>query len=679
MIARTARLVSKASRGFSTQIIARCGLVATMDNRRGRVAPTKMDDALKAIEHRGPDHQSKWTSPNGLVTLGHTRLSIIDLTGGHQPITNEQENVAVVVNGELYDFERIRSELQQKGYKFKTKSDSEILLHLYQEHGLSMFKHLRGEFAFVIWDDRNQTLIFGRDRFGIKPLYYAYDKAGTLCLASEMKALFKLGVDCKWNASSVLGMTSVINMPIFTGIQQVPPGHYVVSKTSDPSSLRTFQYWDMDYEEIGNNNNITEEEAKHNVRKLLEEAIKFRLRADVPVGVYLSGGLDSCATLAIANTILKRDYGSNGTVDAFSISFDEHKEFDEAPIADRFAQKYGAKFHKIPLRQQEMVNCYESAIYHAENFNINLNFVAKYALSKFVKENKYKVVLSGEGSDEMFLGYPFFKVTLLLNQLKNMDPKEREDFTKKLLGDNIAFRSMLKQDDTPEQERFQKYLGFKSGMFGSNPMLSGASQLVNPEFKDMANADVVNSISMSFLSPAVIDKMRNKWNPVYSESYIWLKTIFVCSLLSTYGDRMELANSVEVRTPFLDHHLVEYVTKLPLHLKIKLDLQNSRMIEKHILRESVKDLLNDELYNRIKHPFFAPPASWKPEGPMFQYIQETLRSQEFKDQPFFDQKKVIGLLDQIPKLPKEKAQHVDVMLLYLSQLNVLQKQFKPEL
>jgi asparagine synthase (glutamine-hydrolysing) len=663
------------ARCFSTLTKLRCGLVATLSASPNAVPQNSIDKALHVIKHRGPDHVSKWSSANEKVNLGHTRLSIIDITGGHQPITNQAGDVAVIVNGELYDFERIRQELQAKGYTFKTQSDSEILLHLYEEYRLDMFKHLRGEFAFVIFDERHQTLIFGRDRFGIKPLFYTHNNAGVLCLASEMKALFQLGVECVWEESVITSMHSVINAPIFKGITQVPPGHYVVVNTSNPRSLRTIKYWDIDYETI-NNDHITEEEAKTNVRKLLEDAMRYRLRSDVPVGVYLSGGIDSCAILGLANTILKRDYGSNGTVDAFTIAFEEHKEFDEGDIAQRFAQKYGAKFHKIPLRQKEMVDYFEKATYHGEGFNINLNYVAKYALAKAVNEHGYKVMLSGEGSDEFFLGYPTFKVNMLKNALKTMDPTQSAKILERLIETNIAWRALMNQPDSNDQKNFEKFLGYKSSVFAI-PMLSALDAFVSDEYKHAQQLDVVQFMNARVLTPDVVDKMKNKWHPVYNDAYLWSKSIFVSLILQSLGDRVELASSVEVRTPFLDHHVVEYVNNLPIHMKLKIDPQNGTMTEKYILREATKDLLNEELYKRVKHPFFAPPVTWKQDGPMYEYIQQTLRSHEFTNQPFIDQKKVVGVLDQLHMLPKDKSQQIESILLYLCQLNVLNKMFKP--
>jgi asparagine synthase (glutamine-hydrolysing) len=671
------RCLTRLHRSFSTFCFVRCGLVATLNKRPNAIPSEKFDEALAAIYHRGPDHVSRWTNPTGTVVLGHTRLSIIDLQGGHQPISNEKGDITVIVNGELYDFERIRDELQQKGYKFKTKSDSEILLHLYEEHGIDMFPHLRGEFAFVVWDEKNQTLLFGRDRFGIKPLFYAYDKNGTLCLASELKALFKLGIDCIWHDQNMLSGLAMKGFPIFKGISRIPPGCYAVATLTDPANLRVVPYWDLTYEKLGQEQKITEEEAKTNVRRLLSDAIKFRLRADVPVGVYLSGGLDSCTALALSNTILKKEYGSDGSVDAFSISFADHEEFDEAPIADRFAKKYNAKFHKVLLRQQEMIEHFEAATYHAESFNVNMNYVAKYALSKAVRENGYKVVISGEGSDEMFLGYPTFKNALLQNELRNMNKEEKEQVIKKLFGDNLAMRVFLEQIDGDDQKDFLKLMGYSSGLSWIFAP-SGFSSMIRDDLKNIQYPSSVARLMCDFLSPQVLDNMRNKWHPVYSDSYIWCKTIFQSFLLASYGDRMELANSVEVRTPFLDHHLVDYVNQLPVKMKIKPDFENNRMIEKYILREAVKDLLNDELYNRIKHPFFAPPMTWKLDGAMTKYIQETLRSAEFRNQPFFDQKKVIAFLDKLPQMPMEQRQQVDMPLLFLAQLNILQRDFKPK-
>uniref|UniRef100_A0A6B2L675 Asparagine synthetase domain-containing protein n=1 Tax=Arcella intermedia TaxID=1963864 RepID=A0A6B2L675_9EUKA len=355
----------------------------------------------------------------------------------------------------------------------------------------------------------------------------------------------------------------------------------MVAKAYDPSYLRAVKYWDLDFEEKGSGAGVSEEEAKRRVRELLEESIRLRLRADVPVSVYLSGGLDSCTTLALSAHLLHQAHPT-APLDAFTISFPEHHEYDEASIAERFSKLHNTKFHKIPLKQDEMVNYFEEATFHAESFNSNMNYLGKYALSRELRGLGYKVALSGEGSDEIFLGYPFFKKHLL----DGWEAERKERFLERLLGDNKLTKSAFGLDRVPTEM--------------DKECLASELQVGTKEaFCHVPQFNVLLEVTSRFLCPEVIHKMRGCWDACYNDTYLWMKTLFPSILLGTFGDRMEMANSIEVRTPFLDHKLVEYVTKLPAHLKIKIDEERSTMIEKYILRESVKELLHAENYQRL--------------------------------------------------------------------------------
>jgi asparagine synthase (glutamine-hydrolysing) len=319
-----------------------CGIAAFFSSDK-RVSEERLKRATNSLHHRGPDSQDTWLSPNQRVGLGHTRLSIIDLTTGDQPIANEDERIHIVVNGEFYDFERQRCELERRGHFFRTRSDSEIALHLYEEFGVHCVQQLRGEFAFVLWDEANRTLFAARDRFGIKPLYYAVHD-GTLYLASEIKALFVAGVPRHWDHEGFHQAATgplMSDRTLFDGVHQVPPGHCLTATTN---GMRILRYWEFYYPPADELRANAQDETAfvEEFAAVFEEAVRLRLRADVPVGCYLSGGLDSCSLLGFAARL------SSSPIQAFTLTFDQ-AAYDESHIAREMAAQAGAKFHPIPI------------------------------------------------------------------------------------------------------------------------------------------------------------------------------------------------------------------------------------------------------------------------------------------------------------------------------------------
>src|SRR3954471_22957211 len=297
---------------------------------------------LKVLHHRGPDNTKVDDTRTGEVILGHTRLSIIDLCTGDQPLANEDDTLHVVVNGEFYGFEQIRNDLTARGHRFRTKTDSEIVLHLYEEHGVECVHQLRGEYAIVLWDERRQILFAARDRFGIKPLFYSQTKQG-LFFASEVKALHASGVNAAWDEEGFLQVFGLAGNPIgrthFRDVVSIPPAHYLVAKSG---SISTHGYWDFNYPEERGIPVLQEREYADRFFAVLDEAVRLRMRADVPVGCYLSGGIDYCRVLAL----MARHSGS--PVRAFSLAF-EPRAYDESPIAREMAERAGAEFTTIPV------------------------------------------------------------------------------------------------------------------------------------------------------------------------------------------------------------------------------------------------------------------------------------------------------------------------------------------
>jgi asparagine synthase (glutamine-hydrolysing) len=384
-----------------------CGIIA-IHSALEPITAAALGEALPLLTHRGPDGQRTWVSDDGQVGLGHTRLSIIDLTTGDQPIASEDERLRIVVNGEFYDFERTQRDLEGRGHRLRTRSDSEIALHLYEDHGTDCLRHLRGEFALALWDGREGRLFAARDRFGIKPLYYA-QRGGVLYLASEAKALFAAGIPARWDRTAFFRAIHHYAPPpdrsLFEGVYQVPAGHYLIASGD---RIQLVRYWDFDYPKAEDRRtSCSDAEYAERFREAMDEAVRLRLRADVPVGCYLSGGLDSCAVLGLAAA------HRSDPIRAFTLSFDR-PEYDETAIAREMAELANAEFHPIPITQTELADHFAEAVAHAETIAINAHGVAKYLLSRAVRDAGYKVVLTGEGSDEILAGYPHFRRDLWL-------------------------------------------------------------------------------------------------------------------------------------------------------------------------------------------------------------------------------------------------------------------------
>jgi asparagine synthase (glutamine-hydrolysing) len=415
-----------------------CGIVAIY-HPRGCVSAEALQRATALLHHRGPDGRRQWIAPHGRIGLGHARLSIIDLVTGDQPIASEDGHRHIVVNGEFYDFERIRCELERAGHQFRTRSDSEIALHLYEDLGPHCLHQLRGEYAFVLWDEPQQRLFAARDRFGIKPLFFAWHQ-GVLYLASEVKALFAAGVPARWSREGLFNATIFGGQQaetLYEGVSQLPPGHYLIA---GPQGMQIHRYWDFDYPLAARRpTERSDQEWAEEFRAVMENAVRLRLRADVPVGCYLSGGLDSCSVLGLAALHAAEP------IRAFTLAFDQ-VAYDEEAVAREMAAKANAEFCPIPIRQADLADDFADATWHSETLCINAHGVAKYALSRAVRDAGYKVVLTGEGSDEILAGYPHFRRDMLLYDNDGQDPAAISALLEQLDASNPVSRGLLLPD-----------------------------------------------------------------------------------------------------------------------------------------------------------------------------------------------------------------------------------------
>jgi asparagine synthase (glutamine-hydrolysing) len=638
-----------------------CGIFALF-SRRHPIQLETIERATSRLHHRGPDGQRHWISDDRKVGLGHARLSIIDLTTGDQPIASADRRTHLIVNGEFYGYEAIRRELQEAGHALRTKSDSEIALHLYRDLGPQCLHRLRGEFAFVIWDEAERVMFAARDRFGIKPLFYAVHE-DTLYLASEVKALFAAGVPARWDSENFWQMVEQGGYQartLFDGIFQVPPGHYMIATDSH---VQINKYWDFDYPVAdGAVQRRSDEDYKAEFRHALEEAVRIRLRADVPVGCYLSGGLDSCSVLGLA----ARHHPD--PIRAFTLTFDR-VEYDEEKEAREMAAKVGAEFHPIPIRQDDLADNFADAIQQSETICLNAHGVAKFLLSRAVRKAGYKVVMTGEGSDEILGGYAHFRRDMLLYNRAGQDSAVVEKLLKELSAQNPVSRGMLLPDGEPGAlDDVKRLLGFVPSWMET---FSARAMKLREVLADGYLAAIGRRQGYrSLLSELDVRRQLTGREPVNQSLYLWSKTALPYYVLTFLGDRMEMGHSIEGRVPFLDHHVVEVIRSQPVNQKIR------GMTEKYVLREAARDVITDTIYRRQKHPFLAPPATLNPQGRLNAFVQDTLRGPTLASMPFFDRKKVVGLLDRIDAMDDGGRVSNDQTLMLVASACVLQQRFK---
>ena len=631
-----------------------CGIVAAV-SRQGGVSAPALERSARRLQHRGPDAQHVWVDRRGRAGLAHARLSIIDLTTGDQPIANEDQHLHVVANGEFYDFERIRCELEKQGHVFRTRSDSEIALHLFEEQGARSVHALRGEFAFAIWDERDQVLFAARDRFGIKPLYYTVHD-GNFYLASEVKAFVDLGVPLAWDRDTLYDIHFVTHAPdrsLFKGIYQVPPGSYLLT---DGEQIRIVQYWDWDYPRAddipaGSDPREHVERFAHE----FEQAVRLRLRADVPVACYLSGGIDSCSVIGVASKL------SPKPLRAYTLSFD-HADYDEGAIAEAQAKLSGAEFRRIDIRSEHTADHFSDALYHAERPFANAHVVAKYLLSRAVRDDGIKVVMTGEGSDEILAGYPHFRRDAVLYG-KNLDAETRHQLLSQLAQANRVSSGLLMPDPGAKIESVRRAMGFVPSQLETWSQIGGGLLAVTSDDFRCSYAD--RDTYRLLMNSMDVERQLAGRDVVNQSLYVWSKTMLPNYILSNLGDRMEMAHSVEGRLPFLDHHVVEAVAKMPVSMKI------NGMTEKWVLREAARPVITDTVYKRQKHPFMSPPSTVQQDGKLYTMMQDTLRSSLLDGPGIYDRAKVVRMLDAIPGMDGAARNRIDSVLMWMGSICLL--------
>jgi len=550
-----------------------------------------LEKMIYPVTHRGPDGYGFFR--NEQVGLAHARLSIIDLEGGWQPIHNEDKSLWIIFNGEIFNYRELRPELERRGHKFYTDSDTEVIIHLYEEKREKCLDELNGQFAIAIYDSRKKSLFLARDRMGIRPLFFTFHNQ-SLYFGSEIKSIFSGDPSIPREIDPrVLSEIFTFWMPggnetVFSGIKQLGPGHWA---TIDRNGVFYEQeYWDVQFSRYSEcQDGKTEKQLGHELRELLIDSVRLRLRADVPVGAYLSGGLDSSAI-----TSLIHHYTEN-PLKTFSVTFSD-KVFDEREEQFRVVDYLQTDHHTVDCTYERIALAFPDVVWHTETPVLRTAPTPLFLLSGLVRQNNYKVVLTGEGADEILGGYDIFKEAKIRAFIRqNLDSKFRPYLLKRLYP-------YLALSPTRSAEYAKKFfdteIDVESDLFHSH----------RPRWKTTLRTHVFLTDNMkNSLSSDPVDRLTARIGgkleglDSFSRAQYLETRLLLCNyLLSSQGDRMAMANSVEGRFPFLDHRVVEFACTIPPHCRMKV------LREKHILKECMKDILPGSIVERKKQPYMAP-------------------------------------------------------------------------
>ena len=598
-----------------------CGLAGVARRESRGVATEMLDRMAGALRHRGPDGSGRYADAQ--VGLAHVRLSIIDVAGGAQPLGNEDGSVLIVYNGEVYNYLELRHELVAAGHRFRTRSDTEVLVHAYEQWGTGMLGRLNGQFAFAIYDRRAGTVLLARDRFGVRPLFYSIAH-GDLWFASEAKALFAGGeVEAELDP---VGLDQVFTFwaarpprTVFRGVYSLEPGTFAVWRQG---VLRHDRFYELHYPEAREESSDT----LPTLGGLLDSSVALRLRSDVPVGGYLSGGLDSSITCALAAR------GSPFSLRTFSVTFDD-PQLDEREFQQLVAHQLQSCHHIQAIGAHDVAAVFPEVVRHAETPLVRTAPAPMYLLARLAREHDIKVVLTGEGSDELFLGYDLFKETALrLFCLRQPQSQVRP---------RLFDRLYPYLDPRGRRGDFWRRSFLEAGA-PDDPLFSHLPRfLLTARIKDFYSSDLRTTLAGGDALEelrASLPQQFASWSPLNRAAYLEMVTLLSPYLLSTQGDRMSLAHGVEARYPFLDHRVFEFAARLPAQSKLR------GLREKAVLRRWARDVVPPAVQQRPKQPYRAPdvPAFFTPPAP--EYVDELLDQRSVARTGLFEPAAVAGLV-----------------------------------
>ena len=568
-----------------------CGIAGYLGLSRRDIPPRAvLARMVEALRHRGPDAGGLFV--DGRVALGHRRLSIVDLSGGSQPLSSADGAVWVSFNGEIFNYVELRRELEARGRVFRTRSDTETIVEGYLDAGPDCVQSFNGDFAYALWDSTRQRLVLARDRMGVRPLYYTIVE-GALVFASEVKSLLEYpGVRAQLDPIA-LGQCFTFWFPLaprtpYRGIHELPPGHQLIAERG---MISVRPYWRLAFPPASEAaaDARSEGEVAEELEALLEDATRIRLRADVPVGAYLSGGFDSSATTALAMR------AAAGGLRTFSVGF-EHAEFDESAFQQEVVRALGTDHTAFTCSRSEIARSFPQVVRHAERPILRTAPAPLYLLARKVREQGFKVVVTGEGADEVFGGYDIFKEAKV-RRFWARQPQSK--WRPALLRRLYPYLQNMQSQSLDYLKAF-----FRTGLEPGDPLFSHlprfhltrrVGRFFSPEMRHaLAGYDAMQELRES------LPEAFRSWHPLSQAQYLETCTLLPGYILSSQGDRMSMAHAVEGRFPFLDHRVVEFAARIPPRMKLK------GLREKHILRAALGRHLPRAVVERPKQPYRAP-------------------------------------------------------------------------
>ena len=598
-----------------------CGILAHFSKCQ-KIDPLAFSRQLACQAHRGPDGQAQWVSEDQSVALGHNLLSLTGVSNVSQPLQSEDGRIIASVNGEFYGYEEIRSDLEGRGHCFHSDSDSEIVIHLYEEYGDDCVDHLRGEFAFVLWDQKQQRLFAARDRFGVKPLHYQDGELG-LTLSSEAKAILHESQNRRWNRRALKRVfTHQYLAPtetLFEGIHQVPPAHGLIFHDGVVTVRR---YWQpMEEEQTA----LCPEELLGS----LERSVADRIHSKAAYS--LSGGIDSSAIVALASRCLGQP------VPAFSVSFDEDR-YDEFSLLRDGKSELEANVERVPVTRKDLLEVLPTAVEMSEGLAINGQLVGKYLLAKAIKTAGYRAVLSGEGADEAFLGYAHI--------VADQNPATKLNHP---LQCGLMLPSGSEGIPLPPPKGMKLWPSFMEAKYG---FCSRFRPLLSTDFReDLSSVEIFNE-TLERLYECQFDLSER--DQAHQSGWMWTRLALSNAILKTLGDGTEMPHGIEGRVPFLDHDFFEKAWRIPVDKKIAGDQS------KVIFREATQGLLPEKISQRPKHPFLAPPLLG--DSHVISEVRDILSSSDFSQLTFFDQAAVLEWFEGVVSGSAQQQQEADPIL-----------------
>jgi asparagine synthase (glutamine-hydrolysing) len=593
-----------------------CGIngIAFSGRSRRRVDATALKTMRDVITHRGPDDEGIYIDEN--VGLGHRRLSIVDVASGHQPMTNEDGSLYITYNGEVYNHADYREELESRGHVYRTHCDTETILHLYEDYGDACVEHLRGMFAFAIWDRNKRELFIARDRVGIKPLYYVHTTDGSLYFASEIKALLEAhAVKAELNFAAfsdyLANHATSGEETLFAGVKRLMPGHTLTWRDGE---IKIRKYWDVSFAKVAPNGH-SDKDYIAEWSELFRKSVELRLMADVPLGMFLSGGIDSSAIAAVMSTLVDEP------IKTFSVAFKE-REANELEYARLVARAYKTDHHEVVISPEEFFAALPDLIWHEDEPLAHPSSVALFFVSRLAAQH-VKVVLTGEGSDELMAGYARYRKTILNLAFSEHYHRMVPAGVRDLIRGQIAGMSASKLRAKLSRTFLSRAPDIESIYFDNFAVFprSDQNQLLTRDTIDRIGGIDPYAGVRRVLSETDAQSLLDRL--LYADIKTYLHELLMKQ------DQMSMAASLESRVPFLDHKLVEFTSSLPERLKLR------RWTTKYVLRQSMKGVLPEQILTRPKMGFPVPVDAWF-RGPYAQVLDDYVLSSRALERGIFN-------------------------------------------